>query len=89
LSLSAKEISRLRRIVELAEKLIAETPRRRRGRPASIERSKPVQGKRVRRSGKELIRFRKMLKTQRQNGVPVAELARRHGISSAYIYLLP
>jgi hypothetical protein len=30
-----------------------------------------------------------MLKAQRSKGVPVADLARRHGISSAYIYMLP
>lgn len=88
--LSAKEISKLRRIVELLEKLIAESaPRRQRGRPASTGRSKHPNKKRIRRTGKELVRFRKMLKTERQKGFSVAELARKHNISSAYIYLLP
>jgi len=44
--------------------------------------------KRVRRTGKELAQFREMLKAQKRNGVPAAELARMHGISSAYIYML-
>jgi hypothetical protein len=45
--------------------------------------------KRLRRSGQELKQFRKMLKAQRKKGVPVADLARKHGVSSAYIYMLP
>jgi hypothetical protein len=44
---------------------------------------------RIRRSGKELAQFRRMLRDQRKKGIPVAELARQHGISSAYIYMLP
>jgi hypothetical protein len=45
--------------------------------------------KRIRRTGEELRQFRKMLKAQRKKGVPVAELSRKHGVSSAYIYMLP
>ena len=41
------------------------------------------------RSLKTLIEFRKMLKAERKNGVPVSTLAKRHGISQAYIYLMP
>ena len=37
----------------------------------------------------ELIQFRKMLKGERRKGIPVVALARKHGISPAYIYLLP
>lgn len=44
--------------------------------------------KRIRRSGKELAAFRKMLKAERKKGVPVAELARQHNVSAAYIYQL-
>jgi hypothetical protein len=45
-------------------------------------------GARRRRSGKELVAFKKLLKSERRRGVPVAELARQHGISSAYIYMI-
>jgi hypothetical protein len=48
-----------------------------------------VKGKRVRRTGKELIQFGKMLKAERKKGVSVAELARKHGVSTAYVYSLP
>ena len=44
--------------------------------------------KRTRRSGKELAAFRKMLKVERKRGVAVTELAKQHGISTAYIYAL-
>jgi len=39
-------------------------------------------------TGRELAQFRKMLKAERKKGIPVAEMARKHGISTAYIYLL-
>jgi hypothetical protein len=87
LSLSAKQLSELRRLVTIAEKLIATgNGTSTTGRNGSI---KAKSGKRTRRSGKELVRFRKLLKAERNKGMPVAELARKHGVSSAYIYTLP
>ncbi|PWB83740.1 MAG: hypothetical protein C3F11_05055 [Methylocystaceae bacterium] len=41
-----------------------------------------------RRSGKELLAFRKALRAERKNGVPVAEIAKRHKVSKSYIYQL-
>lgn len=49
---------------------------------------KKASGKRVRRSGSELVAFRKMLKAERAKGVPVAELAKKHNVSAVYIYTL-
>jgi hypothetical protein len=43
---------------------------------------------RTRRSKKEAIALKKLLKAERKAGVPVAELAKQHGISTAYIYML-
>ena len=43
---------------------------------------------RIRRSKKEAIALKKLLKAERKAGVPVAELAKKHGISTAYIYML-
>ena len=43
---------------------------------------------RTRRSEKETIALKKLLKAERKAGVPVAELAKKHGISTAYIYML-
>jgi hypothetical protein len=90
--MSAREISKLRRIIRIAEQLIALSPKSRRGRPPSLGKGSAKNrsgGKRVRRTGSELVQFRKMLKTERQRGVPVSELARKHSVSSAYIYMLP
>lgn len=76
-----REIAKLNRIIKLAEQLIGEMA------------SKPsrLNGKttRIRRTGRELVQFRKLLKAQRRKGVPVADLARKHGVSTAYIYMLP
>ena len=89
MSLSSQELKKLKRVVSMLEKLIETSPKPRRGRPP-LKKSAAGQtgspGKRVRRTGTALKAFRKMLKGERKKGVPVAELARKHGISSAYIY---
>ena len=88
MALSAQQISELRRLITIAEKLIAKSASSSaKGRNGSVNKAKS--GKRIRRSGKELVQFRKMLKAQRKKGMPVAELARKNGVSSAYIYTLP
>jgi len=73
----------------MLEKLIETSPKPRRGRPP-LKKNAAGQtgssGKRIRRTGRALIVFRKMLKAERKKGLPVAELARKHGISSAYVY---
>jgi hypothetical protein len=43
---------------------------------------------RIRRSKNEVLALKKLLKSERKAGVPVAELAAKHGVSSAYIYML-
>jgi hypothetical protein len=43
---------------------------------------------RTRRSKKDVAALKKMLKAERKSGVPVAELAAKHGVSTAYIYML-
>ena len=45
-------------------------------------------GKRIRRTGDELVAFRQMLSDERKNGVSVADLSKQHGVSAAYIYQL-
>ena len=71
----------------LAEKLIEKSSRRSaNGRNGNAQRAKG--NTRKRRTGRELAQFRKMLKAERKKGIPVAEMARKHGISTAYIYLL-
>ena len=86
MTFNAQELVKLRRIISLAEKLIATNPKPTRGRPAQLKRNGAAT--RVRRTGKELMQFRKMLKAERKKGVSVLDLARKHGISTAYIYML-
>lgn len=43
---------------------------------------------RTRRSKKEVVALKKLLKAERKAGVPVAELSAKHGVSKAYIYML-
>jgi hypothetical protein len=79
-SLTKQQIGNIRKIVSLAEKLLTNG--------SSQKSSSSKTGKRIRRSGVELVRFRKMLKAERKKGIPAAELARKHGVSSVYIYTL-
>jgi hypothetical protein len=79
MSLNTAEIAQLKTIMSTLQKIITTNA----GKPTTA--AKP---KRVRRSGKELSAFRKMLRAERKNGVAVSTLAKRHGISTAYIYQL-
>jgi hypothetical protein len=81
LSLSTQQITKLNRIIALAEQLLAQDKLDRLNGAATNPR-------RIRRAGKELVEFRKMLKAERRKGTPVAALARKHNISSAYIYMM-
>jgi hypothetical protein len=84
MSLTAKEVAELKKIVARANELIAKAkgdePTKVK---SSARRSVSVKN---RRSGKELESFKKMLKAERKAGVPVAQIAKKHGITPAYIY---
>lgn len=90
--MNGQDLNRLRRIISIAVKPVASNPnpKPKRGRPvrSTKQKERKAPAKRIGRTGKELAQFRKMLKAQRKRGVPAAELARKHGISSAYIYML-
>ena len=99
MALTNRESAKLREFVAFAEQLLEKyspetemKPKssgkgRNNGRAAATAPGK-AQGGRVRRTGKDLLAFRKMLKAERKRGVSVAELAEAHGVSTAYIYQL-
>jgi len=88
--MNGQDLNRLRRIISIAVKLVASNSKPKRVRPvrSTKQKERKAPAKRIGRTGKELAQFRKMLKAQRKRSVPAAELARKHGISSAYIYTL-
>ena len=77
MALTQSDRNRIRKIIQLAEDILENNEEGAERRP-----------KRIRRSGKELAAFRKMLLSERKRGTSVAELARKHGITTAYIYQL-
>ena len=81
MSLTKREISQLKKLVALAQGLIDKA----KATPADQKTATPNATKRIRRTGKELVAFRKILKAERKRGVPAAELARQHGVSMAHI----
>lgn len=83
--MTPSEIAQLRKIVTLAQALIEKAGGARKG--SSDKRSRNG-GVRIRRSGNELLAFRKQLKAERRAGVPVAAIAKKHGVSASYIYQL-
>jgi hypothetical protein len=84
MSLTPQQLAQLQKLVSIAEKLIAD------GKGKEAKGAKPARKvadkSRLRRSGKDLDKFRRLLKEERRRGVPVAELARKHGVSASYIY---
>jgi DNA invertase Pin-like site-specific DNA recombinase len=82
--LTTKEMSELKRIVMRAQELIEKASA---GDEAKAAPRKSA-GPRKRRTGKDLAAFRRQLKAERKAGVPVAEIAAKHGISTAYVYQL-
>ncbi|MDB5594201.1 MAG: hypothetical protein JWM36_1162 [Hyphomicrobiales bacterium] len=87
MSLTAREVANLRKILSLAEGLLSKADQPN-GRKDGRKKSVAATNVRSRRSGKDLISFRKTLLAERKSKVPVAEIARKHGISKAYIYQL-
>ena len=83
MSLTTKEIAQLRKIIALAEGLLASGGEAKSGAKAPAAKS-GNSGRR--RSGKELEAFRKMLKQERKSGASVSALAKKHGVTASYIY---
>jgi hypothetical protein len=90
MTLNANEVAKLRRIIAISEKLIAVSRKPKRGRRASTNGKGTAKSvsKRIRRTGRDLIDFRKALKAELKAGMPVAKIAKKHGISTAYVYQL-
>jgi hypothetical protein len=85
MSLSPTEIVKLRKLITLAGELLASAePAKKR----AVKDAPKQPGRRARRTGKDLVAFRQMLKAERKKGVRVEDLAQKHGISTAYIYQL-
>jgi hypothetical protein len=89
MSLTASEVAKLNKIVAIAQTLLEKTEPKKKTESKKTPRYLVGNGwVGARRSGKELVAFRKMLKAERKAGASVAEMAKRHGISPSYIYQL-
>ena len=86
MSFTARELKQLQNIFEIASALMAKAQEHVDAKNA--EKAERQANKRVRRSGKELVKFRRDLKKMRNEGVPVAELSATYGVSASYIYQL-
>jgi hypothetical protein len=83
--MTPSEAAQLKKIISIAQTLLAKGSG---GRGGNGQKNGGEGQTRIRRAGKELVAFRKMLKAERKAGVPVADLARKHGVSASYIYQL-
>ncbi len=88
MALSKRQVSQLQKIVETVQAILAEANKDSQVQKRKTPSRAPARQTRSRRSGKELMAFRKALRSERKSGVPVAEIAKRHNISKAYIYQL-
>ncbi|MGJ0510530.1 MAG: hypothetical protein ACR652_26085 [Methylocystis sp.] len=84
MTLTAKQQNELKKIIKIASELL-EQAEKGNGRGNGAKRGAT---QRTRRSGAELASFRKQLKNDRKAGVPVAEIAKKYGVSVSYIYQL-
>jgi hypothetical protein len=82
MTLARNEIAQLNGVITALQKIVIQH-----GKPGNGTTYKKYE-RRVRRSGKELVAFRKMVVAERKKGVPVATLAKQHRVSTTYIYQL-
>ena len=80
-------VARIRKIISSLEEL-ATALEAQGNAPGSKGKNGKATSSRTRRSKKDVAALKKMLKAERKSGVPVAELAAKHGVSTAYIYML-
>jgi hypothetical protein len=82
MTLTTKEITELKKIVARANQLIAKAN----GRETVKTSARRSTSAKTRRTGKDLLAFRRMVKAERKAGVPVAAIAKKHGVTPSYIY---
>ncbi len=86
MALTAREVTELKKIVARAQELIIKAEGSHRAQAkGTARRSTSV---RTRWSGKDLVAFRRMLKAERKAGLPVVQIAKKHGVTPSYIYQL-
>jgi hypothetical protein len=88
MALTSKELKELETLLRRAQELIGKATDPADAKSASKPSARRAARTRIRRSGKDLIAFRKAIRAERKAGVPVAKIAEKHGISPAYIYQL-
>ncbi|MGD9656424.1 MAG: hypothetical protein AB7U61_02095 [Methylocystis sp.] len=88
MALSKRQVSQLQKLIETVQAILAEEKQSARGGKRRTASRLSVDKRPSRRSGKELLAFRKVLRAERKSGVPVAEIAKRHKVSKSYIYQL-
>lgn len=86
MALNAQELSELKDLLARVQKLVDKASRNARAQREAPSHVSP--SPRRRRSGSDLVRFRRTLKAERKAGVPVADLARKYGVTASYIYQL-
>jgi Mor family transcriptional regulator len=88
MNLSKRQITQLQNLIETAQAILAEASDKAPIRKIKVSSRGSAPKRTTRRSGKELVAFKKTLRADRKNGVSVAELAKRHRVSPSYIYQL-
>ncbi len=88
MALTSKELKELETLLRRAQELIGKATDPDEVKSSAKPSARRMARTRIRRSGKDLIAFRKAIRAERKAGVPVAKIAEKHGISPAYIYQL-
>lgn len=88
MALSKRQVSQLQKIIETVQAILEAESKASQAEKRKTHSRAAAPGTRSRRSGKELVAFKKMLRAERKSGAPVAEISKRHNVSRAYIYQL-
>ena len=89
MTLTKRQVSKLNKIIGTVQDILnlAEKSASRAGPAPKAARFSGKQ-KRSRRSGAEAVKMRAEILAKRAKGVPVAKLAGKYGVSTAYIYMI-
>lgn len=84
MTLSERQLSQLNKAIAVVQDILASAQAESKA-PARKQKSS---GKRYRRSAADAAKLRKDVLAARKKGVPASALAKKYGVSSAYIYMI-
>lgn len=84
MTLSERQLSQLNKAIALVQDVLSAAKAEAK-KPAKAQKTK---GRRYRRTAEDAAKLRKEVQVARKKGVPASLLAKKYGVSNAYIYMI-